>query len=142
MEMQTTKFKVADSDEEEIHSEPPPVPPSPSERVAAALAQRVEIEQMRMAGSWARMAAQNSMQASLDIHRALQTARIAMTVGDQMRDKLVELGAKTEKAIAKHPALELDFLEMQLDTGQLLKQLNKVIAVGYLRRYHRTQSDY
>lgn len=143
MDTHNTTFRVITPEDgtgmrdEEFEDSLPPVPPELSERVAAALAQRTEREQMSMAGSWAREAAKNTMQASLDIHRAFQTARIAMTVEDGMRKKLAELSAKTDRAVAKHPELELDYREMQADTAQMLRQLNKVTAVGYFRRYHR-----
>lgn len=141
--MELPRFQVISPSETTENSEAdgmenkPPVPRAVSERVASALAKRVEREQMSLAGSWAREAAKNMMQANLDIHRANQTARIALTVGDEMRERLVELWTKTDRAVERHSDLEIDFREMQLDTARLLKQLNKVSAVGYLRRFHR-----
>lgn len=140
--MEMPRFKIlappeSRNTETQLVETPPPVPTELSPKVAKALAQRVEREQMSMAGSWGREAAKNTMQASLDIHRALQTARIALTVQDEMRGRLAELWDKTESAVEMHPDLEIDFREMQSDTARILKQLNNVTAVGYLRRYHR-----
>lgn len=123
--MEMPRFKVlappdSRDTETELVENPPPVPTELSPKVAKALAQRVEREQMSIAGSWAREAAKNTMQASLDIHRALQTARIALTVQDEMRGRLVELSGKTDRAVEKYPDLEIDFREMQIDTARVL----------------------
>lgn len=139
----TTTFKVIPPDgrrdEPDFEARKPPVPPEISDRVAQALAQQVERAQMSMARSWGREAAQSSLQASLDIHRALQTGRIALTVGQQMTKSIIELSDKTEKAIADRPELQAVFREMEADTMQLLLELNKITAVGYLRRYYKAQ---
>lgn len=144
MNPQNLKFQAVSSNDQserptvEIIENPPPVPPAATDRVARMMAQRVEREQMKMAASWAREAAKNRMQANLDIHRAVETARIALTVGDHVREKLAELDAKTERSVAANPNLELDYREMEADTAELLKQLNRVTAVAYWGRYHRS----
>lgn len=118
-------------------TEQPSLPATLSDKVTRALAQRVEREAMSMLPSLAREAAKNSLQATLDIHRANQTVRVAMEVGDTVRESLGELEEKTLRAAAKHPELEADFEQMQEDTSRVLKQLNQVAAIGYLRRYHQ-----
>lgn len=147
--MEKPKFRVvrpedssrADEDEENEVQNLPAVPEQLSDRVARLLQERIEQQEMRMADSCARRAAKDNLQADLDINVAVQTARIAVTVNDKMRARLEELYEKTDRAVTRHPELELDFREMQGDSALIFKQLNKYTAVGYARRFSWLRQD-
>lgn len=117
------------------------VPGTPSAKVTQALEQRVEKEMMGMTPSLSRVMAQNTMQATLDLHRGYQTERIGSEVLESAINAMVHNNEIAQRVIAEHPGLEAEIQEMVNAHQQMLKQLPRVIPVGYLRRYHQLGSD-
>lgn len=113
------------------------IPASRADHVMRALAQRVDVEAMRMVPSLAKEMAKNGWQRELDGFRIAQAARLGRETVKTVAEAMALNLENAKQLIKSHPELEPDIVEMLQETNDLMKQLPRVGVVSFTARYYQ-----